>query len=113
MSDLADMQFAPLHENEIPVSEAERSRLLAQVPGWQVIEMNGVKQLQRIYTFDDFIQALAFANRVGELAEANDHHPALLIEWGKVTVNWWTHTLGGLHHNDFISAAKTDQLYLM
>jgi 4a-hydroxytetrahydrobiopterin dehydratase len=48
---------------------------------------------------------------VGEVAEAEDHHPALLTEWGKVTVTWWTHAVKGLHRNDFIAAAKTDQLH--
>jgi 4a-hydroxytetrahydrobiopterin dehydratase len=53
---------------------------------------------------------MAFALRVGELAEAEDHHPAILIEWGRVSVTWWTHAIKGLHINDFICAAKTDQL---
>ena len=57
------------------------------------------------------MDALAFTNRVGELAEANDHHPALLTEWGSVKISWWTHKIEGLHKNDFILAAKTDPLY--
>ena len=61
--------------------------------------------------FKNFVQALAFTHRVGELAEEQDHHPALLTEWGKVTVTWWTHAVKGLHRNDFIMAAKTDELY--
>ena len=67
--------------------------------------------LTRQFKFKNFVQALAFANRVGDLAEQQDHHPAILVEWGRVTVSWWTHVIGGLHQNDFISAAKTDQLY--
>ena len=57
------------------------------------------------------MEALEFTNRVGEMAEAEDHHPALLTEWGRVTVAWWTHVVGGLHKNDFVAAAKTDRLY--
>ena len=82
-----------------------------QVPEWQIIERDGVKQLERVFQFPDFVQALAFTNRVGAIAEAEGHHPALLTEWGKVTVTWWTHKIKGLHRNDFIMAAKTDEVY--
>jgi pterin-4a-carbinolamine dehydratase len=67
--------------------------------------------LQRVFKFKNFAQALDFTNKVGDLAEAEDHHPALTTEWGKVTINWWTHKIRGLHRNDFIMAAKTDGLY--
>jgi 4a-hydroxytetrahydrobiopterin dehydratase len=66
--------------------------------------------LERLYTFKNFKQALAFTNKVAQMAEEEFHHPSLLTEWGKVTVTWWTHAIGGLHRNDFICAAKTDQL---
>jgi 4a-hydroxytetrahydrobiopterin dehydratase len=59
----------------------------------------------------DFIKAMDFTNRAAQLANEEDHHPAILTEWGKVTVTWWTHKIKGLHQNDFIMAAKTDQLY--
>ena len=64
----------------------------------------------RIFHFPSFADALAFTNRVGVLAEEEAHHPALLTEWGQVTVTWWTHKIRGLHRNDFIMAAKTDAL---
>ncbi|HSE95394.1 MAG TPA: 4a-hydroxytetrahydrobiopterin dehydratase, partial [Methylomirabilota bacterium] len=60
--------------------------------------------------FPTFVAALDFTNRVGALAEAEGHHPALLTEWGRVTVSWWTHAIRGLHRNDFVMAAKTDRL---
>jgi 4a-hydroxytetrahydrobiopterin dehydratase len=85
--------------------------LAAQVPEWQIVERDGTGQLERVYEFENFVQALAFTNAVGELAEAHDHHPALLTEWGKVAVTWWTHSAGGLTDNDFVMAAETDQLY--
>jgi len=69
-----------------------------------------VRRLERVFTFPDFAAALAFTNRVGATAEAEDHHPALLTEWGRVTVTWWTHSIKGLHRNDFIMAARTDAL---
>jgi 4a-hydroxytetrahydrobiopterin dehydratase len=64
-----------------------------------------------VYSFNNFVEAIAFTNRVGELAEEENHHPALLTEWGKVTVTWWTHKIRGLHRSDFIMAAKTDKYY--
>ena len=71
----------------------------------------GCKRLRRVFSFDDFAQALEFTEAVGEVAEAEGHHPALLTEWGRMTVSWWTHKIKGLHRNDFIMAAKTDELY--
>jgi 4a-hydroxytetrahydrobiopterin dehydratase len=87
------------------------AEFLPQVPDWQVVEREGIQRLERVFTFRNFAQALAFTNRVGELAEAEGHHPALLTEWGRVTVTWWTHKIHGLHRNDFIMAPKTDKLY--
>ena len=69
-----------------------------------------MRRLERAFTFSDFAAALAFTNRVGAAAEAEGHHPALLTEWGRVTVTWWTHAIRGLHRNDFVMAAKTDAL---
>lgn len=77
---------------------------------WQVITRDGVRQLERVFRFDDFASALAFTNAVGEIAETEGHHPALLTEWGRVTVTWWSHKIRGLHRNDFIMAARTDKL---
>ncbi|MEM7061802.1 MAG: 4a-hydroxytetrahydrobiopterin dehydratase [Cyanobacteria bacterium P01_B01_bin.77] len=93
-----------------PVSEAEITELKPQIPEWDIISANDVPQLQRVYNFSDFQTALDFTNKVGALAEAEQHHPTLLTEWGKVTVTWWTHALNGLHRNDFIMAAKTDEI---
>jgi 4a-hydroxytetrahydrobiopterin dehydratase len=92
------------------LSDSEVAELRPGVPDWHVTAVDGVKALRRSFTFQDFAQALAFTNKVGALAEEQGHHPALLTEWGKVTVTWWTHAIGGLHKNDFIMAAKTDRL---
>ena len=93
------------------VSEQEMAEFLPQIPQWKVFERNGIKQLERQFSFDDFAQGLEFTNRVGELAEKEFHHPSILTEWGGVTVTWWTHKIKGLHRNDFIMAAHTDELY--
>ncbi|MGH8010530.1 MAG: 4a-hydroxytetrahydrobiopterin dehydratase [Candidatus Binatia bacterium] len=82
-----------------------------QVPEWELIEREGIARLERPFKFGNFAEALAFTNRVGALAEEEGHHPAILTEWGRTTVTWWTHKIRGLHRNDFIMAAKTDELY--
>lgn len=92
------------------VSDQELKELLGQIPDWTPESRNGVLQLERTFKFPDFAQALAFTNRVGALAEKEGHHPALLTEWGKVTVTWWTHKIKGLHKSDFIMAARTDEV---
>lgn len=92
------------------VSDAELAELMRQIPDWAPVVREGILQLERTFTFSDFAAALAFTNRVGALAEAAGHHPALLTEWGKVTVTWWTHKIRGLHKTDFILAARTDEV---
>jgi 4a-hydroxytetrahydrobiopterin dehydratase len=90
------------------VTPEELAALEREVPGWHLVARDGVQRLERAFAFADFATALAFVNRVAALAEAESHHPALLLEWGRVTVTWWTHAIRGLHRNDFIMAAKTD-----
>ena len=92
------------------VTQEELVELLPQVPKWNLIERDGIKRLERVFSFKDFAEALAFTNELGRLAESEGHHPALLTEWGRVTVTWWTHKIKGLHQNDFIMAVKTDEL---
>lgn len=92
------------------VTEEEAAALTPLIPNWERESHDGVPRLVRIFRAPNFRDALAFTLRVGELAEEEGHHPALLTEWGKVTVSWWTHKIRGLHRNDFIMAAKTDAL---
>lgn len=92
------------------LTDAELAVLMAELPQWEVVEDQGVSQLQRVFTFSDFISAQVFTNRVADLAEVNGHHPAILLEWGRVKVSWWTHKIRGLHKSDVIMAAKTDKL---
>jgi len=91
-------------------TESEIAAMKSQLPRWNIAERDGIRRLERAFTFADFAQAMNFTIRVGEMAEQEGHHPALLTEWGRVTVSWWTHKIGGLHRNDFIMAAKTDEL---
>ncbi|MBW4700180.1 MAG: 4a-hydroxytetrahydrobiopterin dehydratase [Aphanocapsa lilacina HA4352-LM1] len=92
------------------VSAAEIAELHPQIPAWQIIEVEGILRLERQFRLRDFREAIAFTVRVGEEAEAEGHHPALLTEYGTVKVSWWTHAIAGLHHNDFVMAAKTDAI---
>lgn len=89
----------------------EIDRLLVNLPEWQLMEDLPTFQIQRIFRFSNFSEPLSFANRVGEIANAENHHPTLIIEWGRLTVRLWTHTAGGLHRNDFIMAARIDRLF--
>jgi 4a-hydroxytetrahydrobiopterin dehydratase len=91
-------------------TEAEIGELKPQIPEWTLLEREGIERLERVYPFANFAEALRFTNRVGELAEEEGHHPAILTEWGRVTVTLWTHKIRGLHRNDFIMAAKVDSL---
>jgi 4a-hydroxytetrahydrobiopterin dehydratase len=110
MTELLEQKCVPCAGNLPPATEAEINNYKAEIPDWNVVKENEELHLQRVYEFPNFQTALTFTNLVGEIAEAEGHHPALLTEWGKVTVTWWTHAIKGLHHNDFIMAAKTDRL---
>lgn len=90
------------------VSDAEAQTLLNDLDGWQIVEKKAIPQLLKTYDFKNFVEAIAFTNKVGEIAEDDGHHPAILTEWGRVTVRWWSHKIKGLHKNDFIMAARTD-----
>ncbi|TKB46846.1 4a-hydroxytetrahydrobiopterin dehydratase [Ferrimonas sediminicola] len=110
MSELSQLKCEACQAGAPQVSDQELAALLSQIPNWGTQVRDGVMQLERVYKFKNFKLAWAFANKVAELAEEEFHHPGILLEWGRVTVTWWTHAIGGLHRNDFIMAAKTDQL---
>ncbi len=110
MSDLYQQKCEACRADSPRLGESEIEGLLKDLPEWAVEYSDGVPILTRQYSFKDFAAALAFTNKVGDLAEEEQHHPAILTEYGKVTVKWWTHKIKGLHTNDFIMAAKTDQL---
>ena len=82
------------------LTEAEIAELKVHVPHWQVKNVDGMNRLERVFKFKNFAQ----------VAEEEDHHPLIITEWGRVTLQWWTHVIGGLHKNDFIMAAKADEL---
>jgi 4a-hydroxytetrahydrobiopterin dehydratase len=111
MTELAQKEFEA-HQPGVPkVTNEEALAYLKQLPSWIIVERDNIDHLERVYRFKDFVTALAFTNKVGELAERVGHHPAILTEWGTTAVAWWSHDVGGLHSNDFIMAAKTDEVY--
>ena len=110
MVNLAAGKCVACRKGEPALTDDEIQALVRHVPQWQVREVDGMKRLERVFKFKDFAQALEFTNKVGAAAEEQDHHPLIITEWGRVTLQWWTHVIGGLHQNDFIMAAKSDQL---
>ena len=110
MQKLGDRHCVACRADAPHATEEETKELMPLIPEWKVIEVDGIKHLERQYKVKNFVEAVALANKVGEIAEAENHHPSILVEWGKVTVTWWTHKIKGLHVNDFVMAAKTDQL---
>lgn len=110
MANLNQEKCIACNQDAPRVSEEEIAELKTQIPDWNILEVDGEPRLERTYNFPDFKTALAFTNEVGTSAEEEGHHPALLTEWGKVKVSWWTHATSGLHRNDFIMATKTDEI---
>ena len=108
---LTEMHCVPCLGTEPALTDQQLGEFLDQLKGWQIISEEGVPRLEKRFSFSSYAHAAAFTNAVAELAEEQDHHPSILLEWRQVTVQWWTHVVRGLHQNDFISAAKTDQLF--
>ena len=109
MDDLASKKCVPCRGGVPPLQGEELTRLHRQLgSGWQVIEGH---HLEKEYSFPDFAGALAFTNRLGELAEAEGHHPDICLGWGRAKVSIWTHKIDGLTESDFILAAKADRVY--
>ncbi|MFI5273597.1 MAG: 4a-hydroxytetrahydrobiopterin dehydratase [Ktedonobacterales bacterium] len=111
MAMLHQLQCVACRGDEPGVTAEEQAEYAPQVPEWHTVAHDGVPHLTRTFRFDDFAHALEFTNAVGALAEAEGHHPAILTEWGRVTVEWWTHKIHALHRNDYILAARADLLY--
>ena len=111
MDELAQQHCSPVGANTPRLNDQDVSQLKAKLPGWQTYEKSSELRLEKVFKFEDFRKAVAFTNQIAQVANEEDHHPALLTEWGKVTVTWWTHKIKGLHQNDFIMAAKTEQIY--
>jgi 4a-hydroxytetrahydrobiopterin dehydratase len=110
MTNLTHERCVACRKDSPRVTETEIAELKPQIPEWNVVEHRQIPRLERTFRFKNFVQALEFSNKVGALAEEEGHHPAILTEYGRATVYWWTHKIKGLHRNDFIMAAKTDPI---
>ena len=107
MADLANKSCIPC-SGGVPKLEADAiTKLHPQVPDWEVILGH---HLRRVFTFDDYAGALRLVNRIGEVAESENHHPNIMFTWGRVEVEIWSHKIDGLTEADFVLAAKVDQL---
>ncbi len=112
MADLLTMKCVPCESDVAPLTENEIETLQSQVPEWGVMDdAQGVPRLTRTFKFKNFAEALSFTDQVGAAAEEVGHHPLIELTWGRATVQWWTHNINGLHQNDFIMAARTDEIY--
>lgn len=109
MSDLANKKCEPCRVGGVPLQGEALEELAAELGhDWSVVDGH---HLARTFTFADFADALAYVNRVGAMAEEQNHHPDLALSWGKVTVEVWTHKIGGLSESDFVFAAKAEALH--
>ena len=90
------------------VSNSEAEVLISELDGWVIERGSGIDQLVKTYKFSNYAESLDFSNKVADLAESEDHHPKIILEYGSVEISWWSHKIKGLHKNDFICAAKTD-----
>lgn len=106
MSNLTDQHCKPLPEGSPALSPDDVQKYLGQVDNWEVVEDG--RKIHKAFTFPNFVKALEFVNAVGDLAEKEEHHPDILLTYGKAEITIWTHTVGGLSVNDFILAARID-----
>jgi len=111
MTELSQLKCVACRGGDPKLTDIEIAELQKQIQGWQLKEIDSVLRLEKVFKFKDFVAALVFTNKIGAIAEKEDHHPLIVLEWGRVTIQWWTHVVKGLHKNDFIMAAKTDELF--
>lgn len=108
MSELADRNCVPVRAGTPRLGSDAIRALLDQLDGWQVVDGH---HLEKRYRLPDFAAALALVNRIGAIAEEQDHHPDIFLAWGVVGVTVWTHTIDGLAEGDFVFAAKCDRTH--
>tara|TARA_B100001250_G_scaffold73234_1_gene59779 strand:+ start:13732 stop:14073 length:342 start_codon:yes stop_codon:yes gene_type:complete len=92
------------------VPEDKQTDLLKELDGW-IIDHSDISKLIKEFKLKNYEQSIAFTNLIADLAESQDHHPKITLEWGRVTLEWWSHKIRGLHMNDFICAAKSDEIF--
>lgn len=108
---LLEKKITPVSGDTPSLTAQDIENFKTELPEWDIMMVDDVPHLQRNFKFKNFAEALTFTNALGKIAEEQGHHPLIELTWGRVTVEWWTHDLHGLHQNDFIMAAKTDQIF--
>ena len=108
MIDLVKKHCIPCEAGTPPFTDSQAQEYLKQIPGWELTD--DAEKIKKRFKFKDFAEALAFVNKIGELAESEDHHPDIKFGWGYVKVLLTTHAIKGLSENDFILAAKINKL---
>ena len=111
MTALNEQHLQPCNEHCSVLSQKEALKLLSQLCGWRIDKQTDVDQLKKVYKFKTFNSAMVFATKIADIADNENHHPCICIEWGQTSVSWWTHSISGLFVNDFIMAAKCDSIY--
>jgi len=111
MTELSQQSCEACRAGASKISDTDLKTLMPKIPDWSIIVVDDIMRLNRDFSFKNFQQAMAFSNRVGDIAEQEGHHPEILTEWGKVGVTWWSHKIRGLHKNDLIMAARTDEVF--
>src|SRR5690348_659589 len=104
---LKNKHCVPCEEGGDPMSEQREDELIKEVPEWTLVR-EGTHKITRLFKFKNFIESMAFVNRVAKVAEEEGHHPDIKIVWNKVQLDFFTHAVGGLHENDFVMASKVD-----
>jgi len=111
MTELSTLKCVACRGGDPSLTDSEIADLMPHVSQWQLVTQDNILRLQRVFKLKNYAQALESTNKIAAIAEEEDHHPLIILEWGRVTVQWWTHVVKGLHKNDFIMAAKTDEIY--
>lgn len=107
---LDELRCEACHSDASALTPEQQRALLTELTDWTLLERDGVPQLEKVYRFKNFKLAWEFSNKIAQIAEDEFHHPTIVLEWGKVTITWWSHSIKGLHSNDFICAAKCDKV---
>ena len=110
MSNLADKKCEACSIDASLVNSADYPDLLKGLEGWSIVKKS-INILVKNYKFTNYADSVSFANMIADLAESEDHHPKIVLEWGEVKLEWWSHKIKGLHMNDFICAAKSDKIF--
>ena len=108
---LSQQEISATPKGADKLSPEQVAQLMPQLPEWTIITIDTIEQLYRAYSLKDFNAAISFSNKIAAIADNADHHPRLSVEWAKLSVYWWSHSIGGLHLNDLVMAAKTDEIY--